>query len=275
MGTKRKVQIFSTKGKRRAEINTDAKSWKELRNLIEAEGYDTKKLNATENINRNDLAHDDAILPQGDFTVFLRPKTTKSGIDGTDGLGFRDLRGIVKKYKESHGDTFMDYMNDNPSGKSYTQLSTEELREKLASFNDGAKEEKKPSKKKSPKKESKKEEVLEMNNEARFAIASTLIEEVSNNTKDEFLAVRCEDLDEEIQELVKNVIEEDGETSNLQAIIDSFGSKGPDLSDELAEANKKLAKANDLINKYDAAANAEKEVRDELEQEAKSLLKGF
>lgn len=120
----RTVTVFATKGKRKAKIETDATKWSELRNLISNEGYDINSLHATENVRRSDLAHADATLPEGDFTVFLRPKKTKSGGKDYNSMGFKELRAeLTEEDKEA--------IVEFSGGKNWTRCSTQDLKDYL------------------------------------------------------------------------------------------------------------------------------------------------
>lgn len=124
----RKITVYATKGASMKTIESDATEWEQLERELRAEGYDTNSLHATENINRTDLINAKAKLPEGDFTVFLRPKKTKSG-SGFDDMGFRELRACITTQDQK------DYLNviAKKSGRNWTQLSTDELRDGLKS----------------------------------------------------------------------------------------------------------------------------------------------
>lgn len=127
------VTVFTSKGKKQ-KIETTATTWGELKPQVQ-EHYDLSNLQPTENVNKTTLTHQDAVLPEGNFVLFLRPIKTKSGIEGTEGLGFRDLRKLVTT------DDIKSHLNNIVDGKNWTQLSTDDLRAGLASYNDGSTEE--------------------------------------------------------------------------------------------------------------------------------------
>ena len=127
MSTNRIITVFSTKGKQKSKIETSATTWGELQPFLMEEGYDLENLLATENIKRRDLLSVDAILPEGEFTVFLRPQKTKSGADISD-MSFSELRQIVR---DNHGnEDFLDHMGN------YTRMNTETLRRTLIDWFD-------------------------------------------------------------------------------------------------------------------------------------------
>lgn len=120
----RKVIVYSSKGQRKS-YETEASTWGELKQLIEFD-YDLSNLQATENINKTTLEHVDAKLPEGDFVLFLRPIHQKAGYD-FDTMSFRELRNMLD-------DDIKNHLSNLYPSKSWTQLSTNELREGLESY---------------------------------------------------------------------------------------------------------------------------------------------
>lgn len=131
----RKIKIFATKGKNKATIETDVTNWGDLKVLVEAEGYDLSNLAATENRNRTTLEHKDANLPEGDFTIFLRPVKTKSGLDLPD--GDETTRGQLKDIIKEYGTPLKDYLKTIKEGRNWTQLDTPTLRSAIAAYDAG------------------------------------------------------------------------------------------------------------------------------------------
>ncbi len=127
MSTKRVITVFSTQGKQKAKIETDVTTWGQLKPMLVAEQYNLDKLLATESVRRTDLINEGAILPETDFTVFLRPAATKSGAD-VSGMSYSDLRASIKLQLETGGDAASNHFN---AERSYTNKSTETLRELL------------------------------------------------------------------------------------------------------------------------------------------------
>lgn len=118
-----KVTIFSTKGSQKATHETQARTWGELKQEL-SNKYDFASLQATENIRRTDLTVDSAILPEQDFTLFLRPIKTKSGTS----YSYKEVRGIISK------DIKLQSYIKSVYGKNYTNLSTETLNEAVDGF---------------------------------------------------------------------------------------------------------------------------------------------
>tara|TARA_R110002020_G_scaffold148076_4_gene323914 strand:- start:5630 stop:6295 length:666 start_codon:yes stop_codon:yes gene_type:complete len=136
----RKVTVYSTKGKTNAEITTDVTTWGELRELLISEhGYEMDSLNATENINRTDLINTGANLPEGEFTLFLRPVKTKSGnglVEVTrEYLVSTDFKGLREAIKSLPQDLKEDYVK-SLRGENYTHFTTAKLRVTLIDFFD-------------------------------------------------------------------------------------------------------------------------------------------
>lgn len=134
MSTQRTITVYATKGQRMAKVETSATTWKELKPEIQSKGYDLASLHATESVNRTDLSHQDAKLPEGNFTLFLRPKKTKSGIEGANDMSFRELREEVKKAMESDNAHACEHFNNFVDSKNYTQLSTDQLRQAVGAY---------------------------------------------------------------------------------------------------------------------------------------------
>ena len=122
------ITITSAGNADRTVNNSDPiTTWGGLRSLLSNEGYDLENLKPTENINKTTLEHIDAVLPTGDFRLFLRPSKTKSGGFDVTGKGFKELRALVTT------DEIKIYLSGLETGKNWTQLSTESLRKGLTS----------------------------------------------------------------------------------------------------------------------------------------------
>ena len=127
----REIVAYATKGGKIVKINTDVKTWGELKPLLKQEGYDLNSLLAAESINRADLVNDLAVLPEGPFRVFLRPKETKSGAD----LPYKEVRAKVQELIASDGDVAKAHFNE---GKNYTTKKGDELNVLLNSYKGGS-----------------------------------------------------------------------------------------------------------------------------------------
>lgn len=232
----RTITVFSTKGKQKAKIETAATTWGELSDLVRDEGYDLDRLHATENINRNDLVSSQAILPEGPFTLFLRPKETKSGLN-VEGLGFKQLRDLVKEHKDEEG--FMDHLNS--TGVNYTRLKTSDLADLLSSWNPSAEGAPEPQQETAPDVEEtdSPNAIEEVNNSKRVEAMQKIAEEILSNTESEEVEMRVEAIMDELAGLKEEVQEEE-------------------------EANRETPEE-----------KAERLENERLEQEARDMLSGF
>lgn len=239
----RTVTVFATKGKRKAKIETNATKWSELRSLISNEGYDVNNLHATENVRRSDLAHADAALPEGDFTVFLRPKKTKSGGKDYNSMGFKELRAeLTEEDKEA--------IVEFSGGKNWTRCSTQDLKDYLnqktesASTTEEAEEVEEVT-------ETATEEAAQVpgpvTNSDRIASIETLLSEIGAD---------CDS--EEVDERISIVNDE------IAGLKEAIASCDEDAAAKLAEEKARKE-----------AEEAEARENDELANEAKDLMSGF
>lgn len=129
----REITVVATKGGRIEKIETNVSTWGELRELIQ-DKYDLQNLKAVENINKTTLEHIDAVLPENNFRLFLRPSKTKSGASSPDfsSMSFAEMKEFIKANEDAKS-----YLNETAklSGRNWTQLKTEERREALIEWN--------------------------------------------------------------------------------------------------------------------------------------------
>jgi hypothetical protein len=128
--TEREVTIYATRGGQMKKIMTSVKTWGELQPLVKAEGFDLGSLLAAENINKTDLVNDLAVLPEGNFRLFLRPKQTKSGAPDR-----KECFAIIKAHIAANPGDKAKFIID---GKNMTQLSTPVLQDLVAKYCNGA-----------------------------------------------------------------------------------------------------------------------------------------
>ena len=74
----RKIKILTTRGTS-GEVETNVQTAGELRPLLQERGIETSGMKMMVKETRNELTRDDAVLPEGDFKLFLMPAKTKSG----------------------------------------------------------------------------------------------------------------------------------------------------------------------------------------------------
>ena len=127
----RKIIVYSTKGKS-GSFESDAKTWGEVQSNVISIVGDLDGLIATETVNKTNLGHQDSVLPEGDFKIFLRPSKTKSGATNFSSMSFKELRVFIA----GQGQPCKDYLNveAKKSGRNWTQLGTEEMKTLLSSY---------------------------------------------------------------------------------------------------------------------------------------------
>lgn len=77
--SQRKVTVLSTKTNEQKEITTDVTTWGQLKPVLSANGFDPSGLKAMLQATKVTLENDSAVLPDGDFVLFLTPGKVKSG----------------------------------------------------------------------------------------------------------------------------------------------------------------------------------------------------
>lgn len=128
--TEREITIYATRGGQMKKITTAVRTWGELQPLVRREGFDIGSLLAAENINKTDLVNDLAVLPEGNFRLFLRPKQTKSGAPER-----KECFAIIKAHLAVHPEDKHKFIID---GKNMTQLSTPVVQDLVAKYCSGS-----------------------------------------------------------------------------------------------------------------------------------------
>lgn len=125
---KRKVIVFSTRGNNLQQFETAAVT---LGDLIAETGISLDGVKATESVNKTTLDNFEAVLPAGDFKLYLRPEKTKAGSDFKN-MSFADLKSYIVNTPGAK-----DYLNAEAKklGKNWTQLTTEQRVKFLEKFN--------------------------------------------------------------------------------------------------------------------------------------------
>lgn len=214
----RKVTVWSTKGKKKSVYETEAKTWGELQTVIN-EDYDLNSLKATENVNKTSLEHVDAVIPEGDFVLFLRPEKTKSGAD-VNSMSFKELRAELTDADKAQ-------LKIDLKGRNWTQAKTSELKDFLnnrATTPPPAEAAKPASPAKAEAVEVEENEVEKpVTHEERVAKAKSLLQEVRDDSDDdeliERLAIALEEIDsvlEMVSESFANAAADEAETKRLE-----------------------------------------------------------
>lgn len=127
----RKIKIYTTNGMP-GTIETNVSTLGELKPILRQRevNYDGMKLLVGET--KNELSQDEAILPEGDFKLYLMPAKTKSGVD------FEEVEENITNIYETVGnieeklDKVLDLLRtpiSAPVSVSQTTLSAEDQRE--------------------------------------------------------------------------------------------------------------------------------------------------
>ena len=121
----RKIKIYTTNGMP-GTIETNVSTLGELKPILRQRevNYDGMKLLVGET--KNELSQDEAILPEGDFKLYLMPAKTKSGVD------FDEMEETLERI-ESKVDRILSKLdNESYKGSSVSQtdlISPEDQRE--------------------------------------------------------------------------------------------------------------------------------------------------
>jgi hypothetical protein len=231
-----KVTVYSTRGQRKSIIETAVTTWGELRELVSSAGYDLQKLVGTDSINKQVFGLDtlDAtVIPSQDFTLFLRPTQTKSGMGrDVENASWISLRGTMNRDIEEHEEEASEYYNSHFSGKNYTQLTTNELRSMVRDFPDFLAAQNEPEEEEYEDNAPDCEDMdveCDRNDAEALSVAKSLIGQVANNVDNE----DAQDMCNEITNLIDAVQSElgtsdvvDSETARLEAEARAlFGNK--------------------------------------------------
>ena len=121
----RKIKIYTTNGMP-GTIETNVSTLGELKPILRQRevNYDGMKLLVGET--KNELSQDEAILPEGDFKLYLMPAKTKSGVD------FDEMEEAIERI-ENKLDMVLSKLNSESNVVSsvpqINSLSAEDLRE--------------------------------------------------------------------------------------------------------------------------------------------------
>ena len=126
----RTIKIVQTATASVKRFESEATTWRELADQIKGE-YNLDKVKATVKETKGTLEHHDAVLPEGEFTIFLRAAKNKAGGKNEfSSMSFKELRAWVKEHPE-----VKDYFKKNPiEGRNWTQWSVEELANTINNF---------------------------------------------------------------------------------------------------------------------------------------------
>jgi hypothetical protein len=123
----RKIKIISQRDGRK-EYNSAATTWGDLMQEIRND-FNLTDTEAVENIRKTTLSNVESLLPDQDFTIFIRPKKMKLGMDFSN-HSYSELRDTIK----TEGNACKDFLSALVKGKNWTQLTKDELRKGLGKY---------------------------------------------------------------------------------------------------------------------------------------------
>lgn len=125
-----KVKVYSTQmGEKTVECS--GQTWEDLQRDLMTAGVSYSGMKAVVGETKATLEAGVATLPEFDFTLFLMPVKTKSGIKVKD-MSYKELRNEIKSAIEVGGDAAKTHFNKK---KSYTNKSIDEMKKLLKKWN--------------------------------------------------------------------------------------------------------------------------------------------
>ena len=94
----RKIIVVSTTKTTPSVIYSTSRTWGQLQNEISGTFGNVSSMRAVVKETKNDLSSSEAVLPEGDFTLFLTPKQIKAGF-GVDVVSV--LRALQTKWNDA------------------------------------------------------------------------------------------------------------------------------------------------------------------------------
>lgn len=128
------ITVLPTVG-RVTKITTDVKTLGELKPILTTHGLSTEGVSLIISETKNELSTDSALLPNTDFTLFIFPKNTKSGIHPNSILSV--LRGLISTIEDliDRVEDVVDYEDDEDEDDDYNMSDEERLlREEAEAF---------------------------------------------------------------------------------------------------------------------------------------------
>lgn len=275
----RKITIISTKNAKMNTVETAASTWGELREELQGQ-YDFSSLKAVDGLTKMSYESLDAVLPEGDTRIFLRPTKTKSGATAPDysAMSFGEIREIIKP-----NEALKTFLSSYVEGKNWTQLKTDQLRQGVTEFfaapAETAKEEAAEQAEESTVTE---EQAVELNLLDKLILAKEAIAEIADLTAIQHLTEDADDL-EEIQGRAEVVLEE---IAPLEELLSLYLTPTEGVTGTVADivqsvaVNKEQEEAERLAREQEEAERrakeeAEAEEKRRIEAEIKEMNAGF
>lgn len=251
----RVITIVTTRGQK-IKLGFEGSEWAALKSKLEAGGtdingnrydrYDLSNIKCVESVNRTTLEHPKAIVPDGNFNLFLMPYKSKSG-----SFNRIDCYSKIKKFISKEGDKAVAHFN---AGKNYTNKSTEELNNLIESFKPGYT------------KETKKRKA-----EATVDVATSFLE--ADNVEDAFAQLEGLTTDQKLDIIIKALFEIRNSSPKATAAITSYPPKKTQEEIEAEEKEKKDKEEKDRADKE--AKERDRKETEELQQSMEELMGGF
>lgn len=93
----RRIRVYNTSGQNNKVIDSSATTWGDLKSDLDAHGISYSGMKVVVGETQNTLESVQAVLPEGEMTLFLMPQKVKSGseynfmIDPINGIKFHDV----------------------------------------------------------------------------------------------------------------------------------------------------------------------------------------
>jgi hypothetical protein len=127
----RKILVYSTVGKTAFEIDTTVGTWGQLQELLSDHQISNfSSLKSIVGETKVTLESPNAILPETNFTLFMMPRKTKSGLthEEIDNSAYRTLKDVIKKIVKENPENKEFFSDKNHN---WTQLSTDTMKKLL------------------------------------------------------------------------------------------------------------------------------------------------
>lgn len=256
----RKITVYSTLGKNAVEFNSQANDWKGVQAEMKEMNISFSGMKSVIGETRLTLESDRAIVPEGDFTLYLMPVKTKSGA-----MDRKILFQLMKDAVTSGKATKEQFMVD---GKNMTQIGTAKLEELWNTFNGATASTTAPATAKAVPAKPEKKETPKNNGVADKVIAP--------------VAASLADQEEALYSEIQEVLEEEGVDSEVAEVVlakvrniinlTSGSAKGTSAP---AETVKKEAGESEEAKKKRLEKEAQIEKNRKLQAGAEDLMKDF
>lgn len=236
----RKIIVYSTLGKNAVEVNSQASEWAGVKAELKEFGVNYAGMKCVIGETRLTLESDKAIVPEGDFTLYLMPVKTKSGADR------KELFALIKAHVEKNPSDKSKFVVD---GKNMTQLSTPVLEQLVAKYisNTSASTsvpakpaDVKVEKKESPKPQPKAKPDTNVAGVVA-SVQSAKTEEVLA-VVEETKAILDEEVDEEVATVIKAKLDLILELTGITVVSGEKAAPAPDKDAEKKKEQERLAK---------------------------------